>query len=156
MACFNYCKKHGQYVASHGEDPCPDCNPVRILRGIVNKDHEKIVQWIGLECKCSQYERVGSNRWEYCPRHSNGGNPPDYDSCSVAIELLRVIRQKYHEEGDEISISILSDGDQSWLCVMETGLRIIKGNGSTVPAAIKAAVLELIPWMFMGDPHKRI
>ena len=44
MSCFNFCEEHGMFVASHGEDPCPTCNPRRkvgnILRRTSTQDEE--------------------------------------------------------------------------------------------------------------------
>jgi hypothetical protein len=108
----------------------------------MNQEHKKIAHWAGLECRCEPEKKDKSIKhlyWVNCPRHSNGGNPPDYDQNEVAISLLPLLSQK--TEG-VVSLQVFPNGDA---IVIHSGvIPDVSAIKNSISAAIKTAVLELI------------
>jgi hypothetical protein len=115
---------------------------------INREENERIAQWAGLECRCEKYS-IPTTRTSFeiatyygnCPRHSNNGNPPDYDRDEVAILLLPILTAKT----DYVYILKISPAGETYCgpyheepkCMMRDDF------SPTIAAAIKSAVLQL-------------
>ena len=120
-----------------------------------NDDNERIAEWAGIECQCGYYrgtaESHNTRYWGNCPRHSNGGLPPDYDRDEVAVPLVPMLWDK----GYNVLIDSFKTiyGDTRVAC-------FVKNNGDgrckstatepTIASSIKSAVLKMIE---KGDSH---
>jgi hypothetical protein len=108
------------------------------------EENESIASWAGLECRCEPIlvknvlTHYLHNYWGYCPRHCNGGLPPDYDRDEVAKSLLPIIVRK------EYTPCLRLDLSNQWrLELYFNDIFIVGYSKPTIAAAIKAVVLQL-------------
>jgi hypothetical protein len=102
----------------------------------LQEQNEALAQWAGIECRCEN----GRFGWSHCPRHSNGGKPPDYDRDEVAVGLLDVLVDKGYMPTLDWTGKVCGWRCDFWL---KLGVRVTM-TAPTIAAAIKVAVLQLI------------
>jgi hypothetical protein len=123
------------------------------------EENEVLAQWAGLECRCKvQHATLATlHPWSECPRHSNGGNPPNYDRDEVAVSLLPILTAKT----DYVYILKISPAGETYCGPYHEEPKCMMRNdfSPTIAAAIKVACLALVEkevfpshWPPLPDP----
>jgi hypothetical protein len=115
------------------------------------EENEALAQWAGIECRCIHATCRATNEptcyWGDCPRHSNNGNPPDYDRDEVVVKLMNVLITKgYNPTLEYVRMEPVDVIPSYWWCsIWKSNKGIAEGGQQpTIAAAIKATVLQLI------------